>query len=386
MARVFKRKGRRVWDFRYVDTQGKCRQSSGWPDKKRTLEHALSVEAECRAVRKGEKEAPLDAAKRNAPIQQVVDEYMTWGMTQGGLYGRPWTTNGTQAKRANFAFWIASLGLATLSDIDLPRVEKVVRDLLPVLAAKTVDHRVMNLKSLINWAIRRGYIRHNPLAGMAALDVRPTAPHRALSDQEIRTLLDTAPPNRRLWYETALATGFRVNELRTLRARDLDVFGPSLFLAADYSKDRKNHRQPIPKEVAESLAKLAAGKDGNAKLLGIPSSGQTGASAFIVRDYKAAGIAIKTDAGRATWHSLRKCYVNALVRTGADVKTIMTLARHSSAQLSMEVYASADPARLRQGVEAAFDHVKNASAKGKERAKQVAQGSGNPVSLECEQG
>lgn len=36
----------------------------------------------------------------------------------------------------------------------------------------------------------------------------------------------------------------------------------------------------------------------------------------------------------------------------------MELARHSSAALSMEVYASAEPKRLREAAEAAAEHVK----------------------------
>ena len=44
--------------------------------------------------------------------------------------------------------------------------------------------------------------------------------------------------------------------------------------------------------------------------------------------------------GRATWHSLRTYYVNAIVRSGADIKTVMASARHATSDLSLNVYAS----------------------------------------------
>ena len=45
-------------------------------------------------------------------------------------------------------------------------------------------------------------------------------------------------------------------------------------------------------------------------------------------------------------------YINAVVESGGDLKTIMTLARHGSAQMSMETYAKPKPERLRAAVEA----------------------------------
>ena len=52
-----------------------------------------------------------------------------------------------------------------------------------------------------------------------------------------------------------------------------------------------------------------------------------------------------------------KCYVDAVVRSGADLKTIMELARHSTASLSMNVYASVDPVRKRDAAQAAAKHL-----------------------------
>lgn len=364
MASVYKKRGSDgkllpEWRYKYLDRFGKWRYGVGWIEKQATLDHAREVEAEHRVVRKGEKEAPTSwMQNRNRPIAEIVTEYMAWGRTCGGRGGRAWDEQNARLKDKALAYWIKELGLTLLADIDLARVEKQVQTMLASeLTPKSVSLRVEALKSLIHWSIRRGLLAVNPLAGLAQLDTRPEEPHRPLSDKEVAGLLNAAPLARRLWYETALATGFRVNELRCLRVRDLDLFGPTLFLAADYSKDRKDHRQPIPRDLAERLKALADGREQDARLLGI---GARNAPEQIAADYTKGNVTITTTEGKATWHSLRKTYINNLVKSGTDLKTIMTLARHSTAKMTMETYAQADPTLLRNAAEAATDKVHNA--------------------------
>jgi len=197
----------------------------------------------------------------------------------------------------------------------------------------------------------------------ARLFARPAALAllRRLTDEETAALLKAAPDRHRIWYETALGTGFRLNELLRLRVRDLDLFGPSLFLAADFSEDRKEHRQPVTRELANKLRTVTTAQGPEKPLLGIPKWGDP--ASYINADYVKAGVKLVTPEGKATWHSLGKAFVNAAVRSGGDLKTIMTLARRSSAQLSMETYASADPVRLREATAAAGRHVQEAISK-----------------------
>ena len=51
--------------------------------------------------------------------------------------------------------------------------------------------------------------------------------------------------------------------------------------------------------------------------------------------------------------------INNVVKSGCDLKTIQALARHSTDQLSMEVYATADPKRLREAAETAAGHIED---------------------------
>jgi len=57
-------------------------------------------------------------------------------------------------------------------------------------------------------------------------------------------------------------------------------------------------------------------------------------------DLDAAGIAYRDDAGRVCdFHALRHTYVTRLARSGATVKVVQTLARHSTPVLTLGVYS-----------------------------------------------
>ena len=57
------------------------------------------------------------------------------------------------------------------------------------------------------------------------------------------------------------------------------------------------------------------------------------------RDLEAAGIPYATDEGIADFHSLRGFYISSLIRSGASIKTVQVLARHSNPSLTLARYA-----------------------------------------------
>ena len=350
-----------IWRYKYKNLAGQWCYGIGWTDKKKTRDHANSVEGDHRAVRTGEKAAPLSWLKtRNKPISEVIEGYLAWGRTQGGRYGRPWDKQNARLKEIDLKWWTDELGLTILGDINLHRVEKAAQALLATKKTpKTVALRVEPLRCLCCWAVKRGLLPENPLRGMAKFDTRPQMPHRTLTNKEVAAFLNAAPPQRLIWYETGLGTGFRLNELRCVTVKDLDPFGPSILLPADFSKDRKDHRQFITRELATKLAMLTTGKNPDDRLLGIPKGPDP--AAYIQADYTKAGIKIIIKGeGKATWHSLRKVFINNVVSSGADLKTVMEMARHSSATMSMDVYAKAKPDLLRAAANAAAQSVKDA--------------------------
>ena len=68
-------------------------------------------------------------------------------------------------------------------------------------------------------------------------------------------------------------------------------------------------------------------------------------------DLTAAGIPYETDEGVADFHSLRAYFVSALVRAGATIKEVQTLARHAKPQTTLNHYAKVSVRDLRGAVE-----------------------------------
>jgi integrase len=362
MAAVYRKKSYhtgknyKCWYYRFKDHRGKWRYGKGWPDKRKTLEHALAVEAEHRAISNGEKEVPGEwARQRNTPIQDVIDEYLEYGRVHGGLNGYPWAKGHYRNRRRLLRFWTNELKLQTLSDIEVGRVDQVAQKLAKTRSGKTVSEYLEAVTSLCHWAVKRRLLPSYPLAGLGKFSTKPKEPHRAFSEEEIVALLEATPPARQLLYRTALATGFRASELRALKVQNLDAERAILSLPGEFTKNREDAEQPISQELAKELAEAAKGKPAEARLLSMPKMQTLWEN--LARDLNKAKIERVTPEGKATFHSFRKNYITAVAASGADLKTIMTLARHKTAAMSMEVYAQADSGRLRKAAQAVSNGI-----------------------------
>src|SRR3954467_7038250 len=67
---------------------------------------------------------------------------------------------------------------------------------------------------------------------------------------------------------------------------------------------------------------------------------------------KSDGRSDETDEGVADFHSLRAYFVSALVRSGATIKEVQTLARHAKPQTTLNHYAKVSVRDLRGALEA----------------------------------
>ena len=72
----------------------------------------------------------------------------------------------------------------------------------------------------------------------------------------------------------------------------------------------------------------------------------------IVKDLALAGIPKVTREGKIDFHARRVAYITHLIETGADVKTVQTLARHSDPRITLAVYAKTRPERLAEAAAA----------------------------------
>jgi integrase len=206
----------------------------------------------------------------------------------------------------------------------------------------------------------------HPLTKLKRFDATPKTVRRAITPDEITRLLEAVPEYRRILYETAFCSGLRAKELKSLTVRDLDLERGGLCLHAKWTKNRMAGFQPLPSFVLEHLRDFAESGQALAlyqrnyirrdtheeypeePLLYVPSN----TSRMIERDLKAAGIPKWTEEGKVDFHALRVSYVSLVVETGADLKAAQTLARHTTPELTMNVYARVRGSKLTEVAEA----------------------------------
>jgi integrase len=257
---------------------------------------------------------------------------------------------------------VTVLKSARLSDLKPDRLQGVLAVLRDSgKSHQTVNHYRAAIRAFVRWAADKGRITANPMRGVTGFNVEEDPRHvrRSLTDDELARLIQAAQngpmvfdmpgPLRAMAYRVATATGFRVSELRSLTPESfrLSDASPSIHLKASGTKNRKAADQPITSALARDLADWIAGIRPKESVF--PLHHETAKA--IRQDLEAAGISYETDAGIADFHSLRAYFVSAVVRSGASVKTVQTLARHAKPDTTLKHYAKVDLHDLRGALE-----------------------------------
>ncbi len=241
----------------FSDSAGKRTFFSGTRDRAETRQMAGRLEDEHRQVRLGYRPAQSSADRhRSRSFDTVVQEYMSWGESQGGRNGHPWSTTHARNRRTHLRWWQEQMGIATLADLPgiLPRVEVELRGLQRLgRTGKTVANYAEALSALCDWCVQRGYLSDDPLKALAPFDTTPQTTRLAMTVEEITRLLDSCASHRRVLYETAFLSGLRANELRNLTINHLDQRRHGLHLEAAWTKNRKSGFQQLPTALVERL-------------------------------------------------------------------------------------------------------------------------------------
>jgi integrase len=330
--------------FWYIDYEGNRKWGTGTTSKKDTLALATKLEEEHRLVRLGYH--PLPPAKSKT-FKATVDEYIAWGKSQGGRRGGPWGVKHLAGQQRHLEWWRQELNLEKLADLlgKLSQVEKGLRKLQENgKLGKTVASYAESLCALCDWCVQRGLLQADPLKQLKKFDVQPQTVRRAFTQAELDGLLAVATPENRLLYQLACVTGLRANELRCLRVRHLNKAVLSLRLDASWTKNRKDGEQPLPANVHAELLNLSAHKQLDEPLLYVPS--HTARTLDI--DLGRAKVEKRTEEGKLDFHSFRVTFITLVIEGGANVKEAQTLARHSTPQLTLNVYAKTRNERLQE--------------------------------------
>ncbi len=353
----------------FTDSTGKRRFFTGTRDRNETRQMALRLEDDHRQVKLGYRPAQSSSDRhRGWAFIEVSQEYMDWGESQGGRNGHPWGKTHADNRRRHLKWWYERLGLSVLGDLPgiLPRVETELRRLqADGRTGKTLANYAESLGAFCDWSVQRGYLDDDPLKALAPFDTTPTTHRRAMSAEEIQRLLASCAPHRRLVYEVAFVSGLRANELRNLTASHLDLDRGGLRLDAAWTKNRREGFQRLPQSLLRRLEAFAETGEaaelydefhrGSSPKRGIPRRPllyvPSNTSRDLGKDLKAAGIPRHGPGGKLDFHACRTAYVSLVLESGATAKEAQELARHSTPDLTMNVYGRTREDRLTDTVE-----------------------------------
>lgn len=334
-----------LWRFQYRDRHGKKRTGTGYDTKTKTRNAAIDIERREKRIRDGIEKAPKKSDKVH-DFATVAAEYVQWGRVQGKH--RPWTEEHAEKREWFLTWWKKELRLSVLTDLEdsQSRVEAAARILLGTGKKKrttlTVQNYVNALTAFCDWCFARGYLDDDPLKRLQPLSRETKNKRRAMTIQEVGMLLAHCAPYRRLMYETALSTGLRANELRQLKVEDFDAAAGGLVLRAAWTKNRRAGFQPLPAALVTKLTAESHGKAPADALLFVPVH----TARDLKKDFDAAKLTKYMPNGKVDFHALRVAFTTFVFEAGATVKEAQTLARHSTPDLTLNVYARARDERL----------------------------------------
>jgi integrase len=233
------------------------------------------------------------------------------------------------------------------------------------LSHQTSNHYRTHAKGFAAWLADGAGVR-DPLVrvgGKLSVEVDRRHPRRSPDDVEMCRLFDhldsprarlrrgMTGPQRALGYRVAMATGLRAGELRSLTRESFDLEAGTVAVEAAYSKHRRRDVVQLPAWlVVELRAWFGAGGE---CWVAIP---ERFPGRLLRDDLRLAGVPVETTAGYFDMHSLRVWFCTAAANmAGISPKTLMTVCRHSTAQLTLGVYAKARLADVRAVAEAIPD-------------------------------
>lgn len=378
MANVFKRPEDKAkgelgkWTISYKDSSGKFRTKVGFTSKAETQRLAAKLELEAAQVREGLVDPAVARRKEEdrRPIGEHLAEFVGYVEGKGG------SAQYCRRIGPEVSALLALAGVATLGQLKAPAIQAALgRMKKNGLSARTVNYHRARVKSFVAWLDSCCKVDPDLLRAMKkvgkfneAADRRLV--RRALTPDEVARLMAAVEasqarkvsrndprtperwmsgPERAALYRLALGTGFRVNELRSLRAGDfrLDGAEPTVTLGAAFSKNGQLAVQPITTGLAAKIRPFIAGRPPEEAAFPVPSH----MGRFLRKDLELAKIPFETAEGVVDFHALRHTFITHLVASGVQPKVAQVLARHSTIVLTMDRYAHAGRSELRAALD-----------------------------------
>jgi len=354
----------KMWYGSYPDANGRPKRIRLLTDKRESErlldEHRLRVEHQ----RMGLIPAYDEAEKR--PLSEHLDDFDLHLRHLGRTRAYVWETVG-KIRRA-----FTACGFVYVGDVHPEAVETYLAGLVSGgVAPRTRNSYAVALRGFFRWMVSTNRTGRNPLAVVKNLNERADRRRlrRALSPDEARALTRAAKdgpaafglsgPHRALCYMTALGTGLRRDELKSLTWASFDLGSkPTVRVSAGNTKNRQEATLPLAESLAQALREWKRAHPFDAPVFPLPRK----AAKMMHEDLVRAGILhrdehkriVTRDATGRTldFHALRGTYISHLVAAGVNVKVVQGLARHATIGLTLDRYT--DPTLLNHGAAVGF--------------------------------
>ncbi len=346
-----------AWYGEYLDSANVRRCEPLSPNKDAARKMLRDIEARVQLERAG-LVTPL-TGHRKTPLSDHLSDWLE------ALAGRGRSAEYVALKRGRVASALDGCNALMPADLSAEALERFLAKLKASggRSTQTVNDYLQAVKQFAKWLAENGRLERSPFAAVRKGNAERDRRHvrRPLTRPELSRLIDASQdsdavirgltgPDRATLYRVCALTGYRAGEAAALTPENFDLAGPApaVTLSAEFTKNGKSARQPIPAELAADLAAYLAGKPRGKPVW--PGTWSDRPTSLFHADAKAAGIP-RTTAGPdgelvTDFHALRATFITMLDTLKVGLKARMTLARHSDPRLTMNRYTGADAGEI----------------------------------------
>jgi integrase len=193
----------------------------------------------------------------------------------------------------------------------------------------TINRELAFLKNVFTKAIDWGKTSENPVKKVR-LYREDNSRTRFLTDEEEERLLACCKPQLQPLVITALHTGFRASELRSLTWNDIDFRRRTVTVRAGYVKNGESRTVPMNEVLTTTLkAVKLVHADGEKVFCSRQGNPYRSFRTAFERAVRLAGLA------DFTFHDLRHTFASRLVMAGVDLPTVKELLGHKDISMTM---------------------------------------------------
>lgn len=214
------------------------------------------------------------------------------------------------------------------------------------LAPSSVNLEIAVIKAMFTQAMKWQLLAEHPGKDVKLLPA-PQGKTRFLSEEEEAAILAVCSPALSRITQAGLLTGFRRQELTSLRPVDVDLEHEFVSVAACYAKNGESRTLPVSPRLKTILHEALA-THGTATLVFTKDTGEAWTPSAFAHAF--AGACGRAGLERLHPHVLRHTFASRLVMAGVDIRTVQELMGHKTIEMTLR-YAHLSPDHKRSAMD-----------------------------------